>query len=58
LQGVDIKMPFWSMTVFMVKCPFLQFQSVVIGVMVASALGGLAGEFLHSTWLHRKGYHE
>lgn len=44
---VDIKMPFWSMVVFMVKWAIASIPALIIlallGVMLAGVLGGLFG---------------
>ena len=46
---VDIKMPFWSMVVFMVKWAIASIPAililVVLGAMLAAFLGGLFGGF-------------
>lgn len=44
---VDIKMPFWSMVVFMVKWTIAAIPAILIlvmlGVMIVAFLGGLLG---------------
>lgn len=44
---VDIKMPFWSMVVFMVKCTIAAIPAMiilaVIGFVIAGLLSGFAG---------------
>jgi len=48
---VDIRMPFWSMVVFMVKWAIASIPAiiilVVIGVMIAGFMGGLLGGLHH-----------
>ncbi len=48
---VDIKMPFWSIVVFMVKAAIAAIPAVIIltlvGSLVMSILGGLLGMPVH-----------
>ncbi len=48
---VDIRMPFWSMVVFMVKWAIASIPAiiilVVIGAMIAGFMGGLLGGLHH-----------
>jgi len=50
---VDIKIPFWSMVVLLVKWAFAAIPAVIIVFAVVGALSALLGGVFHWSWMGR-----
>ncbi len=50
---VDIKIPFWSMVVLLVKWAFAAIPAVIIVFALVGALSALLGGVFHWTWWSR-----
>jgi hypothetical protein len=50
---IDVKIPFWSMVVLLVKWSIAAIPAVIILVMLATAASMLLGALFHWPWMGR-----